>query len=136
MARNATRRQGELFYSRWFLLAMTAAVLLLAFAWGRAYYQEYQLRIQIENLRDEANRLEAKKIAALEIIQYINSPEFAESKARTELNLIKSGEKMAIILDGQNNALQTSDEVVRFDTTSNARKWWLFFKERLMANED
>lgn len=117
------------FASKWYVAAASAVLFLFVFSYGRAVYQDYQIRQEIRRLQAEAERLEAKKLETLQALEYVKSPAYVEEKARTELNLAKPGEKMAVIQtvlgvkeDGQKN--EPMVESVQF---SNPAKWWKHF---------
>ncbi|MDO8509786.1 MAG: septum formation initiator family protein [bacterium] len=118
--------------SRWFLLLLLTTSILVSFAYGRAYYQDYQVRQEIEQLKDEVKRVESKKIETIEMLKYVKSSAFIEEKARTELNLLKPGEKVAIIVGEtkKSTSLETKSEIDNIKI-SNPLKWWHFFWQDL-----
>lgn len=121
---------SKFFYSRWFLLIIIGAIFFAIFVFTRAYFQDYQVQIEIERLKSEAASLESKKIETLELLKYVQTPEFAEEKARTELNLIKPGEKTIIVKSDRNNSEsigQVDKKVVESNSVSNPIKWWRLF---------
>ncbi len=120
---------SQIFYSRWFLIALFVLVLLLAFSYARIYYQEYKVREEIKNLQDEAHNLEAKKIESMEILKYVQSDAFVEEKARTELNLSKPGEKEAVFQNGGRKSVigQPENNLIKWSSTNNPLKWLKFF---------
>ncbi|MFA5127890.1 MAG: septum formation initiator family protein [Patescibacteria group bacterium] len=123
---------SKFFYSRWFLLIIIGAIFFAIFAFTRAYFQDYQVQIEIERLKTEAASLESKKIETLELLKYVQTPEFAEEKARTELNLTKPGEKTIIIKSDRNNSEsigQVDKKVVESNSISNPIKWWRLFTD-------
>ncbi len=101
----------------------------LLFSFGRSFYQDYQMRAEIRQLQDEARNLSAKKLESLEILKYVQSRQFAEEKARTELNLVKPGERVAIIKStGQlKRSGQIDEKMVEWNNVSNPIKWWRYF---------
>ena len=117
------------FSSRWFLGSMFVLTILAALAYGRAYYQEYQIREEIERLQAEAERLSSKKIATLEALKYLKSSDFVEEKARRELNLVKPGEQVAVIANGSGRAVngQENKNMIEQKGVSNPLKWWKYF---------
>jgi len=120
----------KLFLSRWFFAGGMVVLVFLSTAFFRAYYRNYQVEREIKNLQDEIKRLEAKRIETIDILQYVKSPAYAEEKARTELNLTKDGEQMAIISGGSasvNRGGQAKENLVNFTYLSNPLKWWRYF---------
>lgn len=122
-------RWKNFFFSPWFLLTAALVVFVLLFSFGRAFYQDYQVRQEILRLQDEARNLEAKKLESLEILKYVKSQEFADSQARTELNLVKPGEQAAIIKRsaGLKKGGQEEKKMVEWDNVPNPVKWWRYF---------
>lgn len=127
--KGAQNQWAKFFSSRWFLLALLTASLLTSFAYGRAYYQDYQVRQEIERLQNEVKKMETKKLETIEILKYVKSPDFIEEKARTELNLIKPGEQVALIHDADKSAVNSNEQTapIRQKPASNPAKWWKLF---------
>lgn len=118
------------FYSKWFLVAVILAICLVGFAFFKSFYQDYQVRQEIERLKEEASRLEAKKLESLELLKYVQSADFVESKARTDFNLVKPGEQVAVIAgvnSTQTQSGQGNDNMINYGRFSNPIKWWRFF---------
>ncbi len=123
-------RKKKFYHSKLFIVGLMTVFLLVIFAYGRAYYQDYEVRQEIARLQDEVRNLETKKIESLELLKYVQSPAFAEEKARLELNLVKPGEKVAIVSKEKTENLssgQVYKNVVELDNTSNIIKWWRCF---------
>ncbi|MFA6424526.1 MAG: septum formation initiator family protein [Candidatus Magasanikbacteria bacterium] len=129
MSESKNEKWKQIFYSRWFLLVLFGLAMLLIFSYVRAYYQEYRVRSEIDSLQEEVNDLESKKLQTVEALKYVQSQAFVEEKARTELNLLKSGEKMAIIPSGSLNIKigQPTDDLVKWTNINNPIKWFKFF---------
>ncbi len=129
MAEAKNNKWGNVFYSRWFLLVLFGLVMLLTFSYLRAYYQEYRVRSEIDILRDEVQNLEVKKLETVEIFKRVQSKAFIEEKARTELNLLKPGEKMAVIPSGslKTNIGQAESDLIKWTNVKNPIKWFKFF---------
>ncbi|PIT88016.1 MAG: hypothetical protein COU29_04395 [Candidatus Magasanikbacteria bacterium CG10_big_fil_rev_8_21_14_0_10_36_32] len=124
---------AKFFYSKWFFIIIIILIILVIFAFLRSYYQDYQVRQEIQYLKDEAERLEAKKIQSLEILKYVQSKNFVEDKARTDFNMAKLGEQEAIITSPQQAVEkdgQAENKVLEWKGISNPIKWWkLFFNK-------
>jgi len=127
------KKKRSFFKSKIFILILLVVFGLVAFAYGRAYYQDYEVKLEIARLQEEVHNLEFKKLESLEILKYVQSPAFAEEKARLELNMAKPGEKMAVINSEektQQQGGQEKEKVVEWDNTSNIIKWWDYFLGR------
>ena len=129
MAESKNKNWTQVFYSRWFLLVLFGLSVLLTFSYIRAYYQEYRVRSDINILREEVRVLEVKKLQTVDILKYVQSQAFVEEKARTELNLLKPGEKMAVIPSGsfKNSTGQPEPDLVKWSNVKNPIKWFKFF---------
>ena len=117
------------FKSRWFLMAIFVFTVLVIFVYVRAYYRDYQVNQEIAHLQDEVKRLENKKMETIELLKFVQSKDFVEQKARTELNLVKPGEQLTVIDGGTTtvNPGQENDKMLKLNNISNPMKWWLDF---------
>ena len=115
------------FNSRWFLIFAIILTLFSFFAFFRAFYYDYKIEREIDNLKEEADKLETKKIEMMEMLDYAQSENFVKEKARLELNMVEPGEKMMII-PNDDSALEISQkDVVELNEQSNFKKWWNYF---------
>ncbi len=121
---------GRFFASRSFLIVALVIVTLFALGFARAYYQDYRVKREIQQLEYEVSQLEQKKLDSLEMLKYVASPAYVEDKARTELNMKKPGENVAFLQNiaeesaptGDNKAVSTDGQEL-----SNPVKWWYYF---------
>ena len=129
MVEEKNKKWRNFFYSRWFLLGIVFLIFVMVSSYARAYYQEYLIKQEIKNLQQEVRDLEAKKLETVKILKYVQSDSFIEEKARTELNLLKPGEKMALVINGSplNDNGQMPDKVVKWSSIGNPVKWLKFF---------
>lgn len=130
MSEEKNKKWTQIFYSRWFLPALFLMAILLVVSYVRAYYQEYEVRQQIEALKSEISSMQTKKIETIELLKYSSSTDFVEEKARTELNLIKPGEKVAFISNlsaGDKSIGQSNSNLVKLSLINNPIKWFKFF---------
>lgn len=122
---------SKFFYSKWFIVFVCAAIIFVGFTYLRSYFQDYQIRQQIDQLKSEAASLESKRIQTLEILKYVKTPEFVEEKARMEFNMMKPGEQAAVIVKNSTSSQfvdrQVEKKVVESKSFSNLIKWWKLF---------
>lgn len=120
--------------SRWFLFFLLGIAIIIAVGYARAYYEDYQIRQEVQNLQLEFNKLEKKKFASLELLNYVKSDAFVEEKARTEFNLKKPGENiLAIPIEPRGQVNSASAVIEKPDHSqplNNAWKWWYYFLHR------
>ena len=126
-----SKEQGRklFFNSRLFLVLLAIGIFLIVYAYGRAYYQDYQVRQEIFRLQEKARNLEVKKIQLLDALKHVKSDQFIEEKARAEFNMIKPGEQV-VVIDG--NSAKTFDRqeknnMIGLSGVSNIIKWWKYF---------
>ena len=119
------------FGSSLFLFGAFALTIFLGFVYGRAYYQDYQVQMEIKDMQGEVKRLEAKKLESLDVLKYARTTAFLEAKARTEFNLAKPGENMAIIKRKvvEKHIGQRVQKVLESISLPTYQQWWnIFFK--------
>lgn len=129
MSQNSILRR--FFESKLYLALGVAVLLLLSFSFMRAYYQNRQIKLEIRRMESEVARLEGEKFNLDEMLKYVGTDAFVDEKARTELNLIKEGEKVMVInrIAGEPVG-QSENKVVESSIVSNPRKWWNYFFKR------
>ena len=136
--REKENKLSRFFYSRWFFVLAIGLTVMVVLAFFRSYYQDYQVKHEIEKLQEEARSLEAEKLKSLDFLKYVQSPDFAEEKARTEFNLVKPGEQVGVIISPEKGQLsngQKIEPVVQSEKLSNPAKWWrLFFGKNFLDN--
>lgn len=117
------------FASSIFLFGVFALTIFLAFVYGRAYYQDYQVQTEIRNMREEVTRLEAKKLESLEVLKYVQTSAFLEAKARTEFNLAKPGENVTIVNEKtvEKPIGQGIQKVIESTNLPTYQRWWNIF---------
>lgn len=127
--------------SRWFLIGGVIILVFFVISGARAIYQNYQINQEINQLKIETERLQAKKLETLNLLNYVQSSTFVEDKARAELNLLKPGEKMAIVQSSKNSRVTPSfsgqEKINLVQSTpalSNPAKWWRYFFQKDLLN--
>ena len=128
------RKKGDLkskfFGSFLVLFALVVLSLSTVFYFSRTYYQDYQIAQEIARLQEDANKLKSKKLELIEKLEYVKSPSFVEEKARTELNMSKTGEKVIMMNSGlsfDSDDRQNKSNVLTSIDTPNYIKWWYYF---------
>lgn len=136
MQRHEDTKIRRFFTSRTFLLIALVLAIITAFSFARAYYQNYKIRKEIEQLESDVQKLEHKKLESMQILKYVVSQNFVEEKARTELNLKKPGEHVVVI---NNKNTEKNALVKAIDTQvkplNNPAKWWYYFTTGVNTNE-
>lgn len=100
----------------------------MALLYARAYYQDYMVRQEIQELQGDIEKLNTKKLESLKILEYVTSDQFVEETARTDLNMKKVGESVLVVPQVVTDT-HASEAVYNFETDdlSPAMKWWYYF---------
>lgn len=115
------------------LAASAVVIILLAAGIAREYSARRALDRQIAELTDELGQLNKRNTGFLRSIQAFQSGFFIEEQARMKLNLVKPGEKVAVIplASLKNEPPGAGGEAESVDSPSsawrNAGSWWQYF---------
>ena len=125
----STSSWRSFFGSPLFLVIGVVLLLLISLNIVRAYYQQHQIREEVQHLEQETADLQSKKSELLKALQYTQSDAYVEAKARTELNMVKQGEKVVIFPPSSPIAVSRQPEktVVESLQLTNPQKWWNYF---------
>lgn len=134
MKSQRNRKKGRFLSSQIFLIVGLIIAGLVAFGYGRAYYQNYKVMEEIKQLEEEVASLKSKKLESMEILEYVVSQNYVEDKARTELNMKQPDENVVFVdrlskkpstqvLGGGVNSV---DEM----NLNNPMKWWYYFTHK------
>lgn len=127
------------FNSRLFLFMMLGLAVVVAVGYARAYYQDYKIKQEIENLQNDVSSLKKKKINTIDILQYVSSSAYVEDQARTELNMKKPGESVVFVNNAventKNNAVNSMDSGGG-QLISNRLKWLYYFIHKPLPKEE
>lgn len=130
MIRREDSKIRRFFTSRVFLVMALVIAVSAAVGFGRAYFQNYQINREIEQLQADVGKLENKKLESMRVLKYVMSQNFVEEKARAELNMKKPGERLVII---KRDPVNKNDLPVNAENTreplNNPAKWWYYFTD-------
>ena len=104
------------------------ALVLVSIPAVRNYAQERAVDLEINEARAEIERYESKNKELSDVIDYLESDQAVEEKARLNLGLKKQGEKVVVIA----NQTQVSEDVAANKNSSdeklsNPHKWLNYF---------
>lgn len=123
--------EKRFFKSRVFVPIVLFIFCLAFFAFGRAYYRDYEIRQEIAKMETEVKRLQSKKVETLEFLDFVKSDVFAEEQARLNLNLVRPGEQLAVVSGGVKKVVratsQTEPKIVQSIEIANFLQWWYYF---------
>jgi cell division protein FtsL len=115
------------FVSKSFLLVGLVVLLLLGFAFGRAYYQNYKLKQEIQSMLDQAANYKATNGDLKSLLSKVHSEDYVKGMARN-MNLVQPGENVTVIVGGQKaGSGQLDNAVVESKNNSNLKLWWNYF---------
>ncbi|MEK7625600.1 MAG: septum formation initiator family protein [Patescibacteria group bacterium] len=119
----------KIFSSRAIFAAGLFLLVVLVVAYLRAYYQNYQIQAEIRSMLDESAKLENKNAELRALLARVKRSDYVEEKARTELGLMKEGEKETIIIGSntEKGSRQTETGMLESNRSSNPRQWWNYF---------
>jgi len=109
-------------------VAATVLIALLAIL-ANLKYKQWKDEMAVEKLKNDllqqADSQQKKNKELSSSIQYLNSSNFKEQVARTQLNLKKDGEVVYTVSENQ-TATVTAAHIADHGG-SNAKKWWNYF---------
>jgi cell division protein FtsL len=113
-----------------FIAGVTLAVFITVSA-VRESYRSRTIEQEVENLKQEAQRIENENKELTDKIAYLETPEFQEKIAKEKLNMQKQDESVIVVKPGVDKQSQVSgapDETVQPEqSVENYQKWWNFF---------
>lgn len=103
---------------------------MVAISLARVYVQNRQVENEIAHLQSEAKRLEAQRLETLDTLRYVDSAAFVEERARTQFNLVRPGESVAVLNGSLSSSTVQLGEEKPDVPRSNPSKWFhVFFKK-------
>jgi len=114
------------------LIVYGAGILLLLttlFSFFKDYLNARKIDAEISLLQQEIYDLQESNLKVAELIQYFDSANYAEKKAREELGLIKPGESVVIFPKNLSESKIATDKTLK-EKNSNLRMWFQYFYGR------
>jgi cell division protein FtsB len=129
-----------LFNQKTLALVGLAVIILISFPLAKNISQRYEISQEIKELEVEINNLENQNTNLKEFMDYLESDQFVEERARLNLGLKKEGEEVAVI-SGEAATIQNNGNKEEGAATGifgiekeepakpigNPRKWWRYF---------
>ncbi len=122
--------------SKIFLFLMSLVLIVLAVNVGQESYRKHKLVKEIDQLKNEVERLEGGNHELANLMEYLKQETYLEKEARIKLNLKKPGEKVVIVPQNQESENSALNQEVSLDQTNqtdfknesaNYWKWWEYF---------
>jgi len=93
-------------------------------------FRAQEIDNEIKQLESDISTLETENKELVELIRFFDTQGYAEKKARTELGLIKPGEKLVIISDDIETSDSLNSEKEDEEKISNPALWWDYFFDK------
>jgi len=109
-----------------------AIIVAISIPLARNISKQYEINKEVKDLENEINDLESKNNKLNGLIEYLESEEFVDEKARLNLNYKKEGEEVVVIkekeISSDNNIGGFFSGASENDKNiSNPKKWWNYF---------
>lgn len=101
--------------------------MIFLIGFGKAFWQDYQIKKEINQLMQEKEKWEKNKLISLEKLQDIKSENFAEKEARLKFGLGKEGEKLVIINQATVPTSIKKQDEKNARAAFNPLNWWHYF---------
>lgn len=112
-------------YSSNIFLAILLVVLVLSILKvGKELARRHQINKEIEHLNQQLSEAELNKNKLEDLISYLQSDQYIEEQARTQLNLSKPGEKRIDLSEQPKTLAQSNNNT---SNLSNQKKWFAYF---------
>ena len=98
--------------------------------------RDYNVNQEIKQYEREVATLQKKRLESMEILEYVSSDAFVEEKARTELQMKKSKERVVYVHRGgtQGDVVvekeYTAKQARVLQEVANPTKWWYYFTHK------
>ena len=129
---HVVNRLGDL--KSWLPWIIGILIALMSLAIGKLAVKRYSIQQEIKAEQREISLAGARNDELLTLLQYVQSPIYAEEQARLKFGLAKPGEKAAVVPDvnsgNTDNVAVTLIEKSNGDIESgqpNYQKWWNYF---------
>ena len=121
------------------MLSLIGIIVILAISipLAQRFSRQYKMGQEIANLQEEISGVKNKNSELSNLIQYLQSDQFASEQARLKLNYKKEGEEVVVIkgIDGQPATTTVSSLNINYglipdkiaEKNNNFNKWWNYF---------
>ncbi len=116
------------------LVAGTVVLVLIIISIAKEIYQKNQIQKQIDELQQEAEKINKNNSSLQDKIAYLGSQDYQEKEAKDTLDLQSPGENVVVVQpSAAKESLDNNPEAVpnipapQAAETSNPVKWWNYF---------
>jgi cell division protein FtsB len=105
---------------------------LIIFAISKETYRKKQAQVEIDKLRQEAEKITRENVELTDKLSYLESRDYQEKEARDKLNMQNANENVVIVEPGvlqKDKVKETANDNSKklFVKTTNVEKWWNYF---------
>ena len=122
------------FFVKFFLLLAFVALVFILISIFKETYRKNQVKKEITDLQEEAQRISKDNADIKEKIAYLESPEYQIKEAKDKLGLQNPEENVIVVKpnvekEPEANSLENenSENIPRIEETPNCLKWWNYF---------
>jgi len=123
--RNKKSILPNLIFSKIFLIFCFVLFLAILLGLAKGTIKNYQVKSEIEELKQEISRLEGQNQEFSQLINFLNSQAFIEQEAKLKMGYKKEGEHLVVIPNDQ--VKQGTESETAENELSNPQKWWFYF---------
>ncbi len=103
--------------------------IFLSFSFVRSSLDVLKSRNRLDELKEEVALLEQKELEIKKEIEYKETEDYIEEKARNDLNLIKPGEKVYVAVGGENSSGNVlSESTVNEEKDKRDSNWYSWYR--------
>lgn len=114
-----------------FFIAGIILAIFISSSAVREAYRSRKIEKEVEELRQEAKRIQNENEQLTERIAYFETPEFQEKIAKEKLNLQKPDENVVVVRQSSKKEDVKTEQQIEIDgdlhDIPNYLKWWNFF---------
>lgn len=121
--------------STWVMIGAGVLFLLVAVSFTKELMRSYQIRKEIERLREDILTLQGQNTQMTDFVEYLKTDAYFEEQARLKLGLKADGEKLLVLTDTPEIVVSGKDAAPRSVAKSNAapsaatnpQRWFRYF---------
>jgi len=127
---------SQLYHSKLFVYIISATLLFMVVGFVNGVLRDYNVNQEIKQYEREVATLQKKRLESMEILEYVSSDAFVEEKARTELQMKKSKERVVYVHRGDTQGdvvvekEYTAKQARVLQEVANPTKWWYYFTHK------
>jgi cell division protein FtsB len=106
-------------------VSLSLVLILVMIITAKILVQKRVIDREVAKLQDQTEKIKKDNEQLSSLIQYLNTPEYKEKEAREKLNLVKEGEHVVVLPQGDVSGATNSKEDK--NRSSNYKVWLDYF---------